>query len=194
MSLHTLLTSHCNMQGQQIYAAVNFDGKVVGDTKDKQKSTLKTSLFRWICPFKIYSVTRTKRFQAFLWLSEGYWHIRHEIPSAILLLRASCCFRLSKDSKELSMWCYIKWHKTPSSHCTKSTKKPGFIVWLFVFKVSEKMIGSKHDSENSYPCMNPSFFLPSHSYLFLYNAQKEVACFRQYKYLIEGRLEWIFPT
>lgn len=29
------------MQGKQILAAVNFDGEVMGDTKDKQKSTLK---------------------------------------------------------------------------------------------------------------------------------------------------------
>lgn len=29
------------MQEQQILAAVHFDGKVMGDKKDKQKSTLK---------------------------------------------------------------------------------------------------------------------------------------------------------
>lgn len=40
-SLYTLQFTLQHARLQQIYAAVNFDGKVVEETKDKQKSTLK---------------------------------------------------------------------------------------------------------------------------------------------------------
>lgn len=83
-----------NMQGQQISTIVNFYGKVTGDIKDKQNPSAE---------FVSNSVTRTKTFQALLWLLEDFWHIRYEIPSAMLLLRALCCFRLSEDSKHLCM-------------------------------------------------------------------------------------------
>lgn len=78
--------------------------------------------------FKSSQVPGRKILQTFLWLLQDSYYGRYEMPSAISRLRVLCCFRLSEDSRYLSMRCYTKWHKKPSSHCTKSIKNAVFVV------------------------------------------------------------------
>lgn len=78
--------------------------------------------------FKSSQVPRRKMLQTFLWPLQDSYHSRYEMPSAIPYLTVLFCFRLSEDSKYLSKWCYTKWHKKPSSHCTKSIKNSVFVI------------------------------------------------------------------
>lgn len=53
--------------------------------------------------FKSSQVPRRKMLQTFLWPLQDSYHSRYEMPFAIPHLTVLFCFRLSEDSKYLSM-------------------------------------------------------------------------------------------